>query len=193
MIEIKKANELGESTRKQISEIFVEGFGDLHTFFSKDRRKLAKAFEHMFVLDVFYVAIVDGEIAGITACTDRKIMPIDHSKKELMNHLGFLKGIFANIVFKREFQKPPIEVGEKKAWVEFVATSAKYRGKGVATAIMNHIFALPQYNEYILVVADNNTNALKMYKKLGYKEFKRIKHKYSKYSGIDHMIYMKYK
>lgn len=74
MIEIKKANELGESTRKQISEIFVEGFGELHTFFSKDRRKLAIAFEHMFVLDVFYVALVDGEIAGITACTDRGIM-----------------------------------------------------------------------------------------------------------------------
>jgi ribosomal protein S18 acetylase RimI-like enzyme len=193
MIEIKKANELGESSRKQISEIFVEGFGDLHSFFSKDRRKLAIAFEHMFVLDVFYVALVDGEIAGITACTDGKIMPINHSKKELKNHLGFLKGTFAYSVFKREFQKPPIEVGGKKAWIEFVATSAKYRGKGVATAIMNHIFTLSQYNEYILVVADNNTNALKMYEKLGYKEFKRIKHKYSKYSGIDHMIYMEYK
>lgn len=35
MIEIKKANELGESTRKQISEIFVEGFGELHTFFQR--------------------------------------------------------------------------------------------------------------------------------------------------------------
>lgn len=193
MIEIKKASELGESTRKQISEIFVEGFGDLHTFFSKDRRKLAIAFEHMFVLDVFFVALVDGEIAGITACTDRGIFPIDHNKKVLKKHLGFLKGTFAYIVFQREFQKPPFELGENKAWIEFVATSAKYRGKGVASAIMNHIHALPRYNEYILVVADNNTNALNMYDKLGYKEFKRVKHKYSKYSGIDHMIYMKYK
>lgn len=193
MIEIKKASELGDSIRKQISEIFVEGFGDLHAFFSKDTSKLVKAFEHMFVLDVFYVALIDGEIAGITACTDGQIMPIDHNKKELKKHLGFVKGTFASVVFKREFQKSPVEVGGNKAWVEFVATSAKHRGKGVATALMNHVLALPQYQEYVLVVADNNTNAVKLYEKLNFKEFKREKHKYSKYSGIDHMIYMNYK
>jgi ribosomal protein S18 acetylase RimI-like enzyme len=49
-------------------------------------------------------------------------------------------------VFKREFQKPPIEIGDKIASVEFVATASKFRGKGVASAIMNYLFTFPQYN-----------------------------------------------
>jgi ribosomal protein S18 acetylase RimI-like enzyme len=192
MIEVKRASELGENSKKKISEIFVDGFGKHLTAFSKDYKKLADAFEHMFVLDVFFVAVIDGEIAGITACTDGKISCINHNKKELIKHLGFLKGTFANIIFKREFQKPAIKTGDRIASVEFVATASKYKGKGVATEIMNYLFALPQYDEYILEVADTNTNAVNLYKKLGYKEFHRIKQKHSKISGINYLVYMKY-
>lgn len=193
MIEIRRASELGENTRKKISEIFVDGFGKELTFFSKDSKQLARALEHMFVLDVFYVAIIDGEIAGITACTNGRMTSTVSNKKELIKHLGFLKGTIASYIFKREFEKLPIEVGDRMASVEFVATASKYRGKGVATAIMNHIFTLPQYDEYVLEVADTNTNAVKLYEKLGYKEFRRIKPKHSKISGINYLVYMKYK
>jgi ribosomal protein S18 acetylase RimI-like enzyme len=58
---------------------------------------------------------------------------------------------------------------------------------------MNHFFALPQYDEYILEVADTNTAAVKLYEKLGYKEFKRIKEKHSRISGINYLIYVRYK
>ena len=76
--------------------------------------------------------------------------------------------------------------------VEFVAVSAKYRGQGVATAIMKHIFAVTPYEVYALEVADTNTNAVKLYEKLGYTEFMRIKQKHSKQSGVDYLVYMKY-
>jgi hypothetical protein len=32
---------------------------------SKDTNKLVEAFSHMFVLDYFYLGIIDGEIAGM--------------------------------------------------------------------------------------------------------------------------------
>lgn len=76
--------------------------------------------------------------------------------------------------------------------VEFVATHEMYRGTDVASAIIKHIFAVTPYSIYVLEVADTNTSALKLYEKLGYKEFMRIAHKYSKQSGINHFIYMKY-
>ncbi|WP_246131886.1 GNAT family N-acetyltransferase [Paenibacillus hemerocallicola] len=193
MIEIKRASELGEMARKKISEVFVDAFGKELQFFTKDKKILADAIEHMFVLDAFYVAVVDGEIAGITTCTNGPVLCIDHNKKELRKHLGFYKGTIASMVFKREFQKPSLETGEDIASVGFVATSGKYRRKGVATAIMNHLFALPQYREYVLEgVADTNTSALKLYEKLGFKEFKRIKQKHTKISGINYYVYMKY-
>lgn len=193
MIEIKRASELGEWSRRKISEVFVDGFGKELHFFSKDPIILADAIEHMFVLDAFYVAIIDGDIAGIATCTNGPALCINHNKKELRKHLGFYKGTIAGIVFGREFQKPPFEIGDKIASVGFVATARKYRRKGAATAIINHLFALPQYREYILEgVADTNTNAIKLYEQLGFKEFKRVKQKHSKISGINYYLYMKY-
>ncbi|UOQ93300.1 GNAT family N-acetyltransferase [Halobacillus shinanisalinarum] len=146
----------------------------------------------MFVLGVFYVAIIEGEIAGMTACTNGEFSSVYLNKKELRKHLGFYKGTIAYTVLKPEFEKPLLETGNKIASVEFVATASKYRGKGVATAIMNYIFTFPQYREYVLKVADTNINAVKLYEKLGYKEFKRIKPKFRKISGVNYLVYMKY-
>ncbi|MCL2738268.1 MAG: GNAT family N-acetyltransferase, partial [Bacteroidales bacterium] len=47
---------------------------------------------------------------------------------------------------------------------------SNYRKKGIATSIMEYIFALNMYEKYILEVLDTNENAIKLYKKLGFKE-----------------------
>ncbi|WP_224768245.1 GNAT family N-acetyltransferase [Metabacillus idriensis] len=192
-IEIKRASELEENTKKKMSEIFVDGFGKDLTFFSKDKEKLVKDLEHTFVDDAFYCALIDGEMAGITACTNGKVSSVYLNNKELRKHLGLYKGTLAGLFLKPEFEKPPIETGNNIASVEFVATASKYRGNGVATAIMNYIFSFPHYDQYVLEVADTNTGALKLYEKLGYRELTRIKHKHSKRSGINYLVYMKYR
>ena len=74
-----------------MAEIFAEGFAQWLVFFSKDKNIIAKAFAHMFILDQFYVAIADGEIAGVTACTDGKTLSVRLNKKELRKNLGFKK------------------------------------------------------------------------------------------------------
>ncbi|MDR1894847.1 MAG: GNAT family N-acetyltransferase [Spirochaetales bacterium] len=195
MIEIKRANEIEKGIREKISEIFVQGFGKDLRFFSKDYNILKKALAHIFVLDLFYIALANNEIAGIMACTNMKTFCIQHDKKTFIKHLGLIKGISADMVFKNYFQKYPkypVETNEKTASVEFVATSEKYRGQGIASAIMRHLWTFPEYNEYILEVADTNIPAVKLYEKLGYKEIYRKKQKFSKYAGINYLIYMKY-
>jgi ribosomal protein S18 acetylase RimI-like enzyme len=192
-MEIKRANEFDDTIRERISEIFVEAFGKDLKFFSTDADTLIKAFSHMFVLEYFYVAVIDKEIIGMIACMDEKHFCIKHDKKILKKHLGTIKGLLANVVLKKYFNKYPkypVEIDGKTASVEFVATSSEYKIRGVATEIMNYIFTLPEYNKYILEVADTNTNALKLYEKLGYKEVYRKKQKFSKYIGINYLIYM---
>jgi ribosomal protein S18 acetylase RimI-like enzyme len=195
-MEIIHASEFGNSndTKMEISKIFVDGFFQWLHFFSKDKDKLVKAFSHMFNLDVFYVVVSDREIAGITACTDGRVSSVHLESKELKKHLGFFMGIIAYSVLKREFEEKqyPFEIEEGMGMVEFVATSTKYRGQGVATSIMNYIFDSTPYGVYALEVADTNTNAVKLYEKLGYSEFLRIKQKHSKRSGVNHLVYMKY-
>jgi ribosomal protein S18 acetylase RimI-like enzyme len=194
-MEIKRSSELDDSVREKISEIFVGGFGKDLRFFSKDDNILIKAFSHIFVLDVFYVAIIDNEIAGIMACTDMKTFCIKHDKQVFIKQFGLIKGIIANILFKNYFMKYPkypIKTNERTASIEFVATSEKYRGKGVASEIMNYLHSFPEYDEYILEVADTNMPAVKLYEKMGYKEVYRKKQRFSKYIGINYLIYMKY-
>ncbi len=192
-MEIKRASEIGESARKKISDIFVDGFIQWLQYFSKDAEKLSRALAHMFVLEAFYVAVVDGELAGIAACTDGKTPPVRLKSSELRRHLGFVMGSIAGIMLKRELENHPypfpIEPGTGS--VEFVATDRNYRGKGVAWAIIRHIISDTPYSVYVLEVADTNTPAVRLYEKLGFREFLRVPHKYSKQSGINHLVYMK--
>ena len=66
-MEIIRADRLGHDTRADISRIFSISFGHWLTFFSKDTEVLTRAFTHMFLPECFYVAVIDGKIAGITA------------------------------------------------------------------------------------------------------------------------------
>ena len=195
-MEIKQAANFNDNIREKISEIFVDAFKKDLRIFSKDSTKLAKALAHIFILEYFYVAIIDNEIAGMIACMDKEHFCIKHNKKILVKHLGIVKGLLANTLFKHYFNKYPkypIEIDDKTASVEFVATSSKYVKRGVASTIMNHLFSLPAYKHYILEVADTNTNAVALYKKLGYKEVCRKEMKLGKkYSGINYLVYMKY-
>lgn len=193
-ISVKKATEFGECVRTPISEIFVDGFYQWLQFFSKDKLKLTLALKHMFNLDVFYVASVDGEISGIAACTNSKTLCLKLIFKELWHHLGFMRGMIMWLILRGQFEKHtyPFTQGGKTGSVEFVATASKYRGKGIASEIIRHFFLFPQYDEYVLEVADTNLKALELYEGLGFKEFKRIKIKNAKRSGINFLVYMKY-
>lgn len=193
-MKIIRASEFGNDVKMKISEIFVDGFYQWLIFFSGDKEKLSKAFQHMFNLEVFYVAVIEDEIAGITACTDGKVSSVQLDGKELKKHLGFIMGTIAYFVLKREFEEKqyPFRIEKGMGMVEFVATSVKYRGQGVATAIMHHIFSVTPYDLYALEVADTNTNAVKLYEKIGFTEFFRVKQKYSKRSGVNNLVYMKY-
>jgi ribosomal protein S18 acetylase RimI-like enzyme len=192
-MEIKLAKDLRENINEEISALFVEAFGEELKIISKDTNKLTRAFSHMFVLDYFYVGIIDNEIAGMMVCTDREHYCIKHNKKILINNLGLIKGFLAYMIFKNYFNKYPkypVEMDERTGSIEFVATNKKYRRMGIAASIMEHIFSLRLYEKYILEVADTNERAYNLYKKLGYKDIHRIKQKLPKQIGINYLVYM---
>ncbi|MEG0774608.1 GNAT family N-acetyltransferase [Clostridium sp.] len=190
-----RADKLDFNVRDQISEIFAEGFTQWLVFFSKDKNIIAKSFAHMFVLDQFYVAVTENKVAGMVACTDCRTLSVRLNKNELRKHLGFIKGSIAAIVLRKEFERafknPPPETGS----IEFVGTASEFRGKSVATQIINYIISNTTYVQYLIEeVADTNTPAMNLYKKLGFKEYKRmpIPQKRAEKIGIDNFIALKY-
>jgi ribosomal protein S18 acetylase RimI-like enzyme len=192
---IAKADVVDLDVRTQISEIFAEGFTQWLVFFSKDKNVIAKAFAHMFILDQFFVAIANGKIAGVTACTDGTKKSVRLNKKELRKHLGFFKGSMAGIFLKKEFEAPYENFPPNTGSVEFVGTAPKFRGQGVASQIIQYIIENTPYNDYIIEeVADTNTPAMRLYKKLGFVEYKRkpIPEKIAKKIGINNFLSLKY-
>ncbi|MFD1930920.1 GNAT family N-acetyltransferase [Nonomuraea mangrovi] len=192
MIEVRRAAHLGESYRRAITRIFVDGFGPDLSYFSKEPDKLTDALAHMLVLEAFYVGLVDGEPAGIVACTDGLQRAVRHDARELRRHLGIFKGTIAHVSFTREFEQPLLYARERMASLEFVATGLTFRGQGVASAIIQYLLDLPQYDEYVLdTIADINTPALRLYEKLGFTEFKRTKVHHAKITGISAYVGMR--
>jgi ribosomal protein S18 acetylase RimI-like enzyme len=192
-MEIKLAKDFDGDIRENICELFVEAFGKDLEIISKDANKLVKAFSHMFVLDYFYIGVIDNEIAGMMACVDKEHFCTDHNGKIFIKNLGLVKGLLANMIFKKYFNKYPkypVEIDNKTGSIEFVATNKKYRRTGVAKEIMEYIFSLRLYENYILEVADTNERAFNLYRKLGYREVHRIKQKYAKRIGINYLVYM---
>lgn len=194
-VTIVKANKTDLDVRKQIAEIFAEGFTQWLGFFSKDKKIISKAFAHMFILDQFYVAIVNGQVAGVTACTDGKTFSVRLNTKELIKHLGFIKGSLAGIFLKKEFEAPYESFPPNAGSIEFVGTAQKFRGQGIASQIIGHIIENTPYNDYLIEeVADTNIPAMRLYEKLGFKEYRRkpIPVKIAKKNGINNLLSLKY-
>lgn len=192
---IVKADKADIDVRTQMSKIFADGFSQWLDYFSKDKNKIAKAFAHMFVLDQFYVAIANDKVVGMTACTDGKVLSIRLNKRELRKHLGLLKGSIAGIVLKKEWEAPFENFPPNTGSIEFVGTAIEFRGQGVASQIVRYIIENTPYNDYVIEeVADTNIPAMKLYKKLGFEEYKRkpFSEKGAQKNGINNLLSLKY-
>ena len=191
-MEIKKATEFDDNIREKISELYVDGFfDDGLKYFSKDKTKLKQAFAPMFALEYIYVAVIDNEIAGMMACLGKGSVYLNISKKIFIKHLGIFGGLMAYYANKNFIKNLPIHTINNETIVfENLVTNSKYRGKGVASTLIKHIFAFPEYKHFLLQVADTNPRAFELYKRLGFEETHRKK--FMPGSGINYWIHMKY-
>ena len=144
----------------------------------------------MFDIDCFYVAIIDDEIAGMIACIDKEKVGMNINLKIFVKNLGIIGGLLAYFGNRSFLNKFKALTDEKTAIPEFLVTDTKYRKRGVASTLMKHLLTLPEYEHYIVEVADTNTTSLEMCKKLGYKEVSRKK--FMPGSGINEWIRLKY-
>ena len=87
-MEIKPAKDVKGNIQEKISKLYVEAFGSDMNAISKSPEKLIKAFTHMFVVNDFYVCIIDNEVVGMAACTNKETYSIKHDKKYLIKELG---------------------------------------------------------------------------------------------------------
>jgi ribosomal protein S18 acetylase RimI-like enzyme len=78
------------------------------------------------------------------------------------------------------------------AEIGFVATQPAFRGRGVATALLTQLTALPGYREFVLEdIKDTNAPALRVYARLGFTVYKRRTVRYARRAGFTELVSMK--
>jgi ribosomal protein S18 acetylase RimI-like enzyme len=99
------------------------------------------------------------------------------------------------IFLKKEFETSNKNFPPNTRFIEFVGTAPKFRGRGLASHIIQHIIENKPSNEYVIEeVADMNTPAMRLYEKLGFEEYRRkpVPKKVAKKMGIHHFLSLKY-
>jgi len=192
MVEVRRGDELGEAYRRRITEVYVRSFAEDFVAFSRDTSKLADAFEHMLLLDRFYIALVDAEPAGLASLTEGEQTLFAPRWPEIRRHLGLARGLLGYVVIRRWFMRPSDGARPGLAEIGFVATEPGYQGRGVATALLRHLLAQPGYREYVLEdIKDTNEPALGLYAKLGFTVYKRRKVRFARRAGFTELLSMK--
>lgn len=185
MITIRHGDELGEDYRRSITAVLVHGFAEDFAFFSSDPEQLTAAFAHMLILERFVVALVDGEPAAIASVTSGDQECFAPRLPEFRRHLGLLRGTIGYPVVRSQFLGAPDEARDGLAEIAFVATDPAHQGRGVGTALMQHIISLPGYDEFILrEIKDTNTPALSLYRKFGFTEYQRRPVRFARRAGF---------
>lgn len=191
MIEIHRGDELGESYRHRITGVLVSGFAEDFAYFSSDPKVLTEAFEHMILLDRFYVALADGEPAAIASVTEGAQECFAPRRDELRKHLGPVHGTMSYFIVRSQFLGTYSGARDGLAEIGFVTTAPQLQGRGLATALIRQILTLPQYEEYVLRdIKDTNAPAIGVYTRLGFKEFRRRPIRFAKRAGFSDYISM---
>ena len=132
--------------RRRITEVYVRSFAEDFVAFSRNTDKLADAFEHMLLLERFYIALVDGEPAGLASLTDGDQTLFAPRWREIRRHLGLVRGLLCYVVIRTLVHDVhPMALRPGRAEIGFVATEPAYQGRGVATALLRRLLAHPGY------------------------------------------------
>ena len=103
---------------------------------------------------------------------------------------GAIKGFVIGQTIYQILGKPH-NITADYGYIEFVTTLAEYRGKGIMKELLKHVIEKGEYRKYMLDVASNNENAIKLYESLGFTETHRVKEKFAKQAGFEYKIFMK--
>jgi ribosomal protein S18 acetylase RimI-like enzyme len=168
-MEIKRATEFGDNIREKLGELYVNAFyDDVLKYFSRNKPKLVKVFSCGFLLEYFYVAIMDNEIVGMVACMNKGEFCFKINLKTTVKYLGVFKGLIISYWLKQFLKEFP-KLDEKTSLIECLAVDTQHLRRGVASALVNSLFSLPENKNYLLEVIGTNKKAINLYNKLGFK------------------------
>ena len=192
-ITFSPAQKLSFDPRPQMAGLFVEGFYIWLHYFSKDKAKLAAAFTTAFQVDTFFVAATpDQRVVSMVGCPDGEPSLV-LEKASFISALGRLRGRIAYSILKKHLidnARYPFPVEASMGSIEYVAADPAFRGQGITGRLIEYVIGKRGYSSYVLEVAGTNTRAVRLYERLGFRQF--LTKPAAKRSGVGEYRYMRF-
>lgn len=168
-IHVRKA---AERDRRAIALCIAEGFERDFAFFCRDTAKVSDAIAAGIRTERFHVAESGGTIVAAAAISDRTGRAVYTRCRALCRNFGPIKGIFAKLILKPEFERP-LPYPPNAGFIEFVAVRTQWRRHGIATTLLHESMQAAAYPKYLLEAIAENRPAVECYRKIGFREVER--------------------
>ncbi len=172
-INIVKLSELDNEYKEMAVHLFVDSFYNMYTSLTKDKNVLQELFLYSLDFSLVYVAIYENSVAGFMGIAHNIKRTMHFDKIKCIELFGKVKGI---IVYKQLgyiLEKPNVK-NDKDVCIDYLATDSSYRGKGVATKLIEYACNKLGYDECYIEVLSSNITAKSLYEHTGFIEYKRL-------------------
>ncbi len=167
---IVRLSEVDENVRKQAIEVFVDSFYEVYQCLSKDRNKLVDFFLETFNMSLSFAAFYENTVAGFMAICNGKERSLQFRKTACKQVAGKVKGSIGYYQLRSIIGKPNL-IKETDIGIDYLATRKQYRGKGIATGLLEYACKKLCYEECFIDVSTNNPVAMNLYEHVGFKQY----------------------
>ncbi|MCL2060248.1 MAG: GNAT family N-acetyltransferase [Oscillospiraceae bacterium] len=171
MNEIRKLSELDENQVNQSIDVFIEGFYNVFSSISKEKKKLHRLFKNSFDYDISYAYLQDGEAVGFLGIADYQKRPLKLNREIFIETIGGIGGEISYKMMSAVMEKPHA-VGPAEIYIDYLATSPEHRSKGIGKQLIEFVRDTLGYKQILLEVFTKNTRAIAFYERFGFKQIK---------------------
>ncbi len=189
-MEIKQYQQLNSKQQEKVLDIFIDGFRYLFTF-AKSEQELKQLFASAFHPSLVYACIEEDKVLGMLGIATKYVRPIKLELELCIKMYGKFKGTILYKQMNGIFQSQVVKE-ETDLYIDVLATAKEERGRGVASKLLNYAFTLGNYKDFWIEVLSKNSNAKRLYEKIGFKEYKKNRITFVLLLGYGYPIKMKY-
>lgn len=187
MGEIKKLSELNERQLDEAIDVFIEGFYFTLKNIQKDKAKLHRLFKPSFDENLTYAYLQDGVAIGFLGLANAEKRPTKIDKETYAQVMGNFAAKTSYKSVSQIFEKPK-ELGKEDIFIDYIATDAEHRSKGIGTKFIEFIRDILGHEQIELETYSKNVRAIAFYERMGFGVTKRKKSFMMRLSGFGDLL-----
>jgi len=191
MGEIIKLSELDETQVNQAFDVFVEGFYNVMSSISKDKKVLHKLFKDSFDYDMAYAYVQDGVAVGFLGVATHIKRAVNFNRDAFIEILGGFAGKMVYRGVSSSMMKPNAK-GPHEIYIDFIATSPEHRSMGIGSKLIGFVRDELGYKNIELEVFSKNPKAIKFYEREGFKAVEKKRDLLMRMQGFGYRIIMRW-